>query len=148
MPYSTSLMVTAVAGSFLLVLVTAALSAEAVPQMALRYLVSAAFFAGSVMLLLYLNRLQSRVVQTLTAVFGASVVFSLIDLFVLLAGGLGLSDSLRIVVLLMMLVWSLVVDGFILSVAINSSLLIGCMLALIIFIPQLSLIALVSPAQP
>lgn len=148
LPYSTSLFATALAASFALALMTAALASDSVPGTALRYGVSAGFFVACVCLLLYLNKLQNRILQTLTAVFGASAVFSLLDVVLLLFGQLGLTENLRIFVLMLLLVWSLVVDGFILSVALNSTLLIGCMLALVIFIPQLSLVAALGPVSP
>lgn len=141
LPYSSSLFLTALAASVLLALITSALANDSVPATALRYAVSAGFFVACVCLLLYLNKLQNRILQTLTAVFGASAIFSLLDVVLLLLGALGLAEGPRIFLLMLLLVWSLIVDGFILSVALNSSMLIGCLLALAIFIPQLSLVA-------
>ncbi|MEM7612178.1 MAG: hypothetical protein AAF270_10885 [Pseudomonadota bacterium] len=144
LPYSQSLCTTALVIAFVLSLMASALAQESLSATGGRFIVAMLFYALSVTLLLALYQLPNRLLQTLTAGFGVAAVFGVVDILLLLAQLGGLSESVRITGLLMLVAWSLLVDGHILSAALDIRLIAGCTLAIAIFVPQIALIAAIS----
>lgn len=102
--------------------------------------VSMLFAAFCFALLLQLYRRRARLIQTLTAVFGAGAIVSLADTLIVqpVIGIFGASVELSM--LLGLLAWSLIINAHILRRALDVSLAIGAMLAIIIFVPQVMLV--------
>ena len=103
-------------------------------------LVSIGFFSLLVSILLLVFGRAARVLQTLTALFGAMAVFEVFGVGLSVLRQAGLPDETSGYLELVLVFWSLVIDGHILRNALEVSLLVGCLLALSIMVPQLALV--------
>ena len=146
-PYSPSLFVLAVFLCALTTLAAASLAEQAFPTSALRFATAAAIYCAAVVFLLYLFGLRNRVLQTLTAGFGVGAVFGLVEVVLVMASGAGLDDRIVTMAALGLQLWAIVVDGFILSVALGVSLAMGCLLAFSILLPQVALVTAIGGAS-
>jgi hypothetical protein len=95
---------------------------------------------GGVYVLLRLFHYSARGVQTITAMLGVTLLFYAIGqiltiMFTVMGGGSGLNTPIVMVIL----IWSLVVDAHILRQALSISLLIAGMLAYSFFLAELAL---------
>jgi hypothetical protein len=102
--------------------------------------VSMLFAAFCFALLLQLYKRQARLMQTLTAVFGAGAIVSLADTLIVQPLIAILGGQVELSMLLGLVAWSLVINAHILRCALDVSLAIGAMLALVIFVPQVMLV--------
>ncbi len=95
---------------------------------------------GGIYVLLRLFHFGARVVQTLTAMLGASLILSLIHqmlyVAVIATGG---NSGLLTVVGIFIIVWSLIIDAYILRQALSISLLVAGLLAYSFFLAELAL---------
>ena len=142
-PYSASLLALAIVVCATLTLGAATLADRGLGVSALRFVIAAGFYSGAVALLLHLYGHSNRLLQTLTAAFGAGAVFGLVEIVLVLLSGIGLDAQLIAMAALALQLWALVVDGFILSVALGISLGLGCLLAFSILLPQIALVTTV-----
>lgn len=145
-PYSPSLFVLAVCLCALTTLGAASLTERAFPVSAMRFGVAALFYCTAILFLLYLFNLRNRALQTLTAAFGVGAVFGLVEIAIVFVSGVGLDERLIMAGVLGLQAWAIVVDGFILSVALGVSLVMGCLLAFSILLPQVALVTAIGGA--
>lgn len=82
----------------------------------------------------------------LTAAFGVGAVFGLVEIAIVFVSGVGLDERLIMAGVLGLQAWAIVVDGFILSVALGVSLVMGCLLAFSILLPQVALVTAIGGA--
>lgn len=102
--------------------------------------VSMLFAAFCYALLLQIYNRQGRILQTLTAVFGAGAIVTLADILLVQPIIAILGKPVELSMILLLVGWSLVINGHIIRRALDVSLVVGTMLALIIFIPQVMLV--------
>ena len=107
---------------------------------------SLAFFAlslglslGTYALALRLRGFGARIPQTFAALFGASALISLVEMPLLATGTLDAQAQGAALVLLALIGWSILVDGHVLSRALEVPLIGGTLLALAVFGSQLVL---------
>lgn len=140
MPYSGALFALAVVLCTTLTLSAAMLADRQLGVSALRFAAAALFYVAAIALLLFLYGHRNRLLQTLTAGFGAGAVFGLVEIVLVVLSGAGLDERLLTMAALALQLWALAVDGFILSVALGISLGLGCLLAFSILLPQVALV--------
>ena len=139
-PYSQSLLVMGIALCTLLTIIAASMAERPVGTAVLTFAALATFYAGAILFLLTLYGFRNRALQTLTAAFGVGVVFGVVELFLLFMAGAGLDEGLVAAAALALQLWAILVDGFIISGALNISLSLGCLLSFSILLPQVALI--------
>lgn len=145
-PYSPSLFVLAICLCTLITLGAASLAEQAFATSAMRFAAAALFYCGAVVFLLYLFGFRNRALQTLTTGFGVGAVFGLVEVVLVFAGGSGLDERFITLAALGLQLWAIVVDGFVLSVALGISLALGCLLAFAILLPQVALVTAIGGA--
>lgn len=139
-PYSQSLLVMGIALCTLLTIIAASLAERPVSMAVLTFAAVATFYAGAIFFLLTLYGVRNRALQTLTAAFGVGAVFGVVELFLLFMAGAGVDDGFIAVAALALQLWAILVDGFIISGALNISLPLGCLLSFSILLPQVALV--------
>ncbi len=82
---------------------------------------------------------EGRIPQTFAALFGASALISLAELPLLATGALDAEGQGGMMVLLVLIAWSILVDGHIMARALEVPLVGGTLLALAVFSGQLVL---------
>lgn len=101
--------------------------------------------------LLYLNRLQARAVQTVTALAGADVVVSVAALPVTawLHGALssGAASGLPGLLFLLLLAWNLTVAGHVLRHALSAPLPLGLVIALVFYVVSVNILHALFPGM-
>lgn len=147
LPYSSALLATVVFWALLLDLASAYLMQQDLARSALIYMLYAGFFAVAVSVMLAQFGRSARRRQTLTAAFGAAALFQLVQLVMVVVLQLGMPRETVVTLLQLTWLWSLVVDGYIFSQALELNLLLGCVLSLAIFVPQLMVITALVPAS-
>ena len=145
-PYSPSLFVLAICLCALITLGAATLADRGFALSAMRFGAAALLYCGAVMFLLYLFGFRNRAVQTLTAGFGVGAVFGVVEVLLVLFSGSGFDERFITLAALGLQIWAIVVDGFILSVALGISLALGCLLAFSILLPQVALVTVIGGA--
>lgn len=147
MPYSPTLFALAVFACTMVVSLVALAGGRSIGLALAELGAALAVFFASVALLLRLFDKRPRLLQTLTAALGASVIVNAIQLLLTLLAGAGLSESTANIAMLAVFVWAIAIDGFILGAALEVSALLGCLLALTIVVAQASVLSLIAPAS-
>lgn len=140
-PYSQSLLVMAIAMCTVLTIIAASLLQHPIGTELLTFAALATFYTGAILFLLALYGFRNRALQTLTAAFGVGVVFKSVEVVLLFLANAGVDESMIAVGALVLQLWAILVDGFIISEALGISLALGCLLAFSILLPQVALIA-------
>jgi hypothetical protein len=104
--------------------------AGSMPAVAVDFVLLSAWCAG---LLAFFGH-QGRVRQTLTAMFGAGALLQMITLPLVALPELGIPLAVTMLALVMVLLWSTAVHGYILSLALGKSFGIGIALAVVYFL--------------
>lgn len=91
-----------------------------------------------VAVVLSLRGLSARANQTLSALFGTGIIFTLLVLPLLVLIGGGAQGPGLALVYFGLLTWSLAVDGHIFRHAVNGSMVLGALLAVTLFVLQLA----------
>ncbi len=94
---------------------------------------------GTYTVALRMRGFADRLLQTFAALFGASVIIGVIEIPLLATGSLGDESQARVLLLLLLIAWSILVDGHILSRALEVPLIGGTLLALSVFAAQMFL---------
>lgn len=145
-PYSQSLFVLALLLCTGITLLAAMIAKRPIGLTIVSFVAAATLYGASILFLLVLYGFRNRALQTLTAAFGASAVFGLIDIGIVLVAGMGANVALVDTAALALLLWALVIDGFIISTALGIGLSLGCLLAFSILLPQVALVAAIGGA--
>lgn len=103
------------------------------------FLLSLGLSLGTYTLALRWRGFADRIPQTFSALFGASVIISLVEMPLLATGTLNAPNQAGILILLLLIAWSILVDGHILSRALEVPLVGGTLLALAVFSAQMVL---------
>ena len=143
-PYSTNLLWTALAAVSLLSVITGywiALAGGTVGDWGLfthitELAVLVLIFVGFVTVALATQGLSARLTQTLTASFGAGAVMQLVFMTLVLTQILGLPLAIIQPLAILIWMWSIVVDGYILASALKLNRIVGCVVALFVFVVQ------------
>lgn len=146
LPYSQRLCLFALALSALTSFIYGEILPDGSGGILITFMLTVAFATAVLFLLLSMTGKRARYLQTLTAFFGASVVFGVFNIGIALLLVAGASGSLLSSLYIMLLAWSLLVDGHILSAALDIDKLPACGIALLLFVLQLSFVYLLRVA--
>jgi len=150
LPWSPVLMGLTLAAHYLLG-VTLFLFRLPLPHALLAAAASTALLCAMTVSLLYLNRLQARCVQTVTAMAGADVVVSVAALPVTawLHGALsdGAASGVPGLLFLLLLGWNLTVAGHVLRHALSAPLPLGLVIALVFYVVSVNILHALFPGM-
>ncbi|MEO0576800.1 MAG: hypothetical protein AAF004_15190 [Pseudomonadota bacterium] len=144
MPYSATLLALAMVTAALLNVLTGYLQGAVTVAQLGQLALSFGLFTTMVAALLAARGHLSRLIQTLTALFGASAVLYLVLIFLVALTAMQVPMTVVRTLAYSLLIWSVAIDGFILSSALNAGRLIGFLIALLLFYLQSSLVLLIA----
>lgn len=144
MPFSATLLWLSVVTAALLNLFSGYIQGSLALSDVSQLLLSFAFFSAMVVVMLEARGQRARLVQTLTALFGASAVLYLVLIGLILLQSMQVPDAILRACAYALLLWSVAIDGFILSAALNAGRVIGFLIALLMFYLQSSLVLLMT----
>lgn len=139
-PHSASLCVLALAWIGLLSAIYASIMSYNGVNYALGLAASIAFSMVVIYAILRVTKKPDRYLQTITASFGAGAVLLLVQIalaFLLVAG---ISPRVAAWLFLLILAWSLLIDGFILSKSLEIDMMPASVMALVIMVMQMAVL--------